>query len=60
MARTVKKKKELTIEEKLAEANSRLDARTIRLDIENISGKKDLSGALKRALGELEGTFETD
>ena len=54
------RKKIEELEENLSEAERRLESRTIRLDIENISGKKDLSGALKRALGELEGTFETD
>ena len=54
------RKKIEELEENLSEAERRLESRTIRLDIENISGKKDLSEALNRALGELEGTFETD
>ena len=54
------RKKIEELEEKLAEANSRLDARTIRLDIENVGEKKDLSRMLRLVLRELEGTFGTN
>jgi hypothetical protein len=54
------RKKIEELEEKLAEANSRLDARTVRLDIENVGEKEDLSRMLRSVLRELEGTFGTD
>ena len=54
------RKKIEELEEKLAEANSRLEARTVRLDIENVGEKKDLSRMLRSVLRELEGTFGTD
>lgn len=54
------RKKIEELEEKLAEANSRLDARTIRLDIDNVGEKKDLSRMLRLVLRELEDTFGTE
>jgi heme oxygenase len=54
------RKKIEELEEKLAEANSRLEARTVRLDIENVGEKEDLSRMLRSVLRELEGTFGTD
>ncbi len=54
------RKKIEELEEKLAEANSRLDARTIRLDIDHVEDKKELSRMLRLVLRELEGTFGTN
>jgi hypothetical protein len=54
------RKKIEELEEKLAEANSRLDARTIRLDIDNVGERKELSRMLRLVLRELEGTFGTE
>ena len=54
------KKKIEELEKRLEEANSRLESRPIRLDIENVGEKKDLSRALRTALREVEGTFGTD
>ena len=54
------RKKIEELEEKLAEANSRLDARTIRLDIDHVEDKRELSRMLRLVLRELEGTFGTN
>jgi hypothetical protein len=54
------RKKIEELEAKLAEANSRLDARTIRLDIDHVEDKKELSRMLRLVLRELEGTFGTN
>lgn len=54
------RKKIEELEAQLEEANSRLEARTVRLDIENVGEKKDLSRMLRSVLRELEGTFGTD
>lgn len=48
------------LEEQLNEANSRLDARSVRLDVENIGDKRDLSRTLRTVLREVEGGFGTD
>jgi hypothetical protein len=54
------RKKIEELEAQLEEANSRLEARTVRLDIENVGEKEDLSRMLRSVLRELEGTFGTD
>lgn len=45
-----------SLESELENANKRLDARCIRLDIEKIGTSEDLSRALRAALKEVEGT----
>jgi small-conductance mechanosensitive channel len=54
------RKKIEELEEKLTEVNSRLDARTIRLDIDHVEDKRELSRMLRLVLRELEGTFGTN
>jgi hypothetical protein len=48
------------LEAQLEEANRRLDAISVRLDVENIGDKKDLSRTLRTVLREVEGGFGTD
>jgi small-conductance mechanosensitive channel len=48
------------LEDKLDEAERRLEARTIRLDIEHIDKKEDLTWAVGQILGELEDIVGTD
>ena len=54
------RKKIEELEAQLEEANRRLDARSVRLDVENIGDKKDLSRTLRTVLREVEGGFGTD
>ena len=53
------RKKIEELEAQLEEANRRLDARSVRLDVENIDDKKDLSRTLRTVLREVEGGFGT-
>lgn len=54
------RKKIEELEAQLEEANRRLDARSVRLDVENIGDKKDLSRTLRTVLREVEGGFGTE
>jgi small-conductance mechanosensitive channel len=54
------RKKIEELEAQLEEANRRLDARSVRLDVENIGDKKDLSRTLRTVIKEVEGGFGTD
>jgi hypothetical protein len=54
------RKKIEELEAQLEEANRRLDARSVRLDVENIGDKRDLSRTLRTVLREVEGGFGTD
>lgn len=54
------RKKIEELETQLEEANRRLDARSVRLDVENIGDKKDLSRTLRTVLREVEGGFGTE
>ena len=54
------RKKIEELEAQLEEANRRLDARSVRLDVENIGDKKDLSRTLRTVIKEVEGGFGTE
>lgn len=45
------------LENRLEKTERRLEERTIRFDVENVSGKEDLVRAIRSVLGELEGSL---